>query len=90
MIERLMDIICEALGQVMRYPDRFKPNIKTNSAGLKKYDGTSKFHELEKWLSALVYRYAILWLGGPGAEMDRVRVIHLIEYIEGDALKWFK
>jgi len=55
MIERLMDIICEALEHPMKYPDRFKPNIKADSGGLKKYDGASKFHELEKWLSALAY-----------------------------------
>jgi hypothetical protein len=84
-----MDIIREALEHPMKYPDGFKPNIKTDSGGLKKYDGTSKFHELEKWLSALAYRYAILRLGGPSAETDRIRVVHLLEYIEGDALKWF-
>ena len=60
MIERLMDIIREALEHPIKYPDGFKPNIKTDSGGLKKYDGASKFHELEKWLSALAYRYAIL------------------------------
>ena len=89
MIERLMDIIREALDRPMKYPDGFKPNIKTDSGGLKKYSGTSKFHDLEKWLSAIAYRYAILRLGGPSAETDRIRVVHLLEYIEGDALEWF-
>jgi hypothetical protein len=68
MMEQLMDIICEALEHPMKYPDGFKPNIKTDSGGLKKYDGTSKFHKLEKWLSALAYQYAILRLGGPSAQ----------------------
>ena len=85
-----MDIIHEALEQPMKYPEGFKPNIKTDSARLK-----SMMEPLNSMSSrngsALAYRYAILQLRGPStvSEMDRIHVVHLIDYIEGDALKWF-
>ena len=89
MIERLHEVIRQALGVPLKFPDGYKPNVKTDGSSVKKYSGSPKFGELEDWLSALVYRYALMKFGGPDPDTDRVRVYSMVEYLEGDAAKWF-
>jgi hypothetical protein len=87
MVNRLMHTITEALGVPLRFPDGYKPNLKND--GIRRYSGSSKFSELENWLATLVYRYALLKFGGSDPDMDCIRVLTLVEYLEGDALTWY-
>lgn len=87
MLARLMNTISEALWQPLRFPDGYKPFLK--SEGIQKYGGSPKFSDLENWLAALVYRYALLKLGGGGHDADRIRVLSTTDYLDGDALNWY-
>ncbi len=89
MIERLMECIRQALGVQLKFPDGYKPHLKFDGSGPSKYDGSPKFSKLEKWLSALAYRYALLKFGGPDLDMDCIRVYTLVDYLMGDTLDWF-
>jgi hypothetical protein len=86
MVERLMECIRQALGVQLKFPDSCKPNLKFDGTGPSKYEGSPRFSELEKWLSALVYCYALLKFGGPDPDTDRIRVYTLVDYIVGKAL----
>ena len=87
MLSRLMNTITEALGRPLRFLEGYKPPLK--SEGIKKYGGSSKFSDLENWLATVAYRYALLKFGGEDHDTDRVRVLTLAEYLEGDALTWY-
>jgi len=87
MLSRLMNTITEALGQPLRFPEGYKPPFKDDKFA--RYSGSPKFSELEQWLARLAYRYALLKFGGESYDMDRVRILSLTEYLEGDALNWF-
>jgi len=89
MVERLMECIRQALGVQLKFPDGYKPNLKFNGTGPNKYNGSPKFSKLEKWLSALAYRYMLLKFGGPDLDMDRIRVYTLVDYLMDEALDWF-
>ena len=87
MIDRLRGIIQDALGTALTYPEGYKPYLKNDN--VKKYSGSPKYNELEEWLVMLVHKYALQRLGGDSANTDRVRLLMLIEYLEGTALTWF-
>jgi len=70
MKDRLSRIIDEQLQHQMAYPDGFKPNLKLDSNAVTKYDGSSKFLNLENWVSAVTYRYALQRLGGDHTVID--------------------
>ena len=82
-----MNTITEALGQPLRFPEGYKPPFKDDR--FIKYGGSSRFSDLEHWLAKLAYRYALLKFGGDTYDTDRVRVLSLTEYLEGDTLNWF-
>lgn len=83
-----MNTITEALGRPLRFPEGYKPPLMKGD-GFKKYNGSSKFGDLENWLATVAYRYALLKFGGEDHDTDRVRVLTLAEYLEGDALNWY-
>jgi hypothetical protein len=85
MEQRLATLIHEALSVRISYPDGVKFNIKIDVGD--KYTGSSKFADLENWLSDLVYKLAVRQLGGK--ELDRLRVIYLGEHLGGEAHEWF-
>ena len=87
MLVRLRSIIQDALGMALSFPEGYKPNLKYDN--VKKYSGSPKFSELEEWLIMLVHRYALQRLGGDNANTDRVRLLMLLEYLDGTALTWF-
>jgi hypothetical protein len=87
MLSRLMNTITEALGQPLRFPDGYKPPFKDDRST--KYSGSLKFADLEHWLAKLAYRYALQKFGGGSYDMDRIRVLSMTEYLDGDALNWF-
>jgi hypothetical protein len=62
MLSRLMQTITQALGSPIKFPEGYKPSLKSD--GLNPYTGLPKFSDLENWLAAVVYRYALLRLGG--------------------------
>jgi hypothetical protein len=88
MKDRLSRIIDDALGVELPLPEGYKPSYKTDKNDPKKYDGSPKLTDLEDWLSALVNRYALQRLGGHKPEIDRVRVMLLLDNLDGAAYKW--
>jgi hypothetical protein len=88
MKDRLLRIIEDSLGYELTFPEGYKPTYKVDRGKPKKYGGSSKMIDLEEWLSATVYRLALQKLGGSQLEIDRVRVMLLLESLEGAAYKW--
>lgn len=87
MKDRLMRIIDDALGIALTFPEGYKPSLKNDN--VTKYSGSPKYNDIEQWLVIVVHRYALLKLGGSSATTDRVRLLTLLEYLEGTALTWF-
>jgi len=88
MKDRLSRIIDDALGVELPLPEGYKPSYKTDKNDPKKYNGSPKLTDLEDWLSALVNRYALQRLRGNKPEIDRVRVMLLLDNLDGAAYKW--
>jgi hypothetical protein len=88
MKDRLTKIIDDAIGYELTFPDGYKPSFKADRGDPKKYDGSPKMTDLEDWLSAIVYRFALQRLGGDRPEIDRVRVMLLLDCLDGTAYKW--
>jgi len=89
MKDKLSRIIDAQLQHQMVYPDGFKPNLKLDSNSVTKYDGSSKFLNLENWVSAVTYRYALQRLGGDHTVIDRTRTMLLTEHLSGNMYEWF-
>jgi hypothetical protein len=87
MLSRLMNTITQALGTPIKFPEGYKPSLK--SGGMIRYNGSPKFSDLENWLAAVVYHYALMKLGGDNFNVDRIRVLSLMEFLEGDAQTWY-
>jgi hypothetical protein len=81
----LSKILEEHLWCPIDYPDGFKPNLKLDSNSVKRYDGSSKFLDLENWVSAIAFRYTLQCLGRDDSEVDRARIMLLTEHLSGDA-----
>jgi hypothetical protein len=88
MKDRLSKIIDDALGHELPLPEEYKPSFKLKSNNATKYSGSSKMIDLEEWLATTVNRLALQRLGGNRPEIDRVRVMLLLEQLEGAAHKW--
>ena len=78
----------DTLGYELAFPEGYKPTFKSDRGEPKKYGGSSKMTDLEEWLSVTVYRLALQRLGGSRPEIDRIRVMLLLESLEGAANKW--
>jgi hypothetical protein len=52
-----------------------------------KYTGGAKFSDLENWLANLVVLFEAEQYGGD--DRDRERVLHVPQFIEGEAKRWF-
>jgi hypothetical protein len=87
MLSRLMNTITQALGTPIKFPEGYKPSLKSD--GMVCYNRSSKFSDLENWLAAVVYHYALMKLGGDDFDADRIRVLSLMEFLEGDAQTWY-
>ena len=85
MEQRLIQLIHEALGVRIVFPDGFKFNQKLES--IDKYSGSAKFADLENWLSKLVYKLAVRQIGGN--DLDRLRLLITGEHLEGEAQNWY-
>jgi hypothetical protein len=87
MLSRLMNTITQALGTPIKLPEGHKPSLKSD--GMIRYNGSSKFSDLKNLLATVVYRYMLMKLGGDDFDADRVRVLSLMEFLEGDAQTWY-
>ena len=81
MKDRLSKIIEDALGQELPLPDGYNPSFKLERNDAAKYSGSSKMIDLEEWLATTVNRLALQRLGGSRPEIDRVRVMLLLELL---------
>jgi hypothetical protein len=88
MKDRLTKIIDDVIRFELAFPDGYKPSFKVDRGDPKKYDRSPKMTDLEDWLSATTYRLALQRLGGSRPEIDRVRVMLLLECLDGTAYKW--
>jgi hypothetical protein len=88
MKDRLSKIIDDALGRELPLPDGYKPSFKGDRGEPKKYGGSTKMVDLEDWLAATTNRFALQKLGGNRPEIDKIRVMLLLECLEGAAYKW--
>jgi len=52
-----------------------------------KYKGSSKFGDLEKWLTDLVILFEVSMYGGE--DRDKERVLSTLEFLDGEARKWY-
>ncbi|PPQ84565.1 hypothetical protein CVT24_006596 [Panaeolus cyanescens] len=87
MESRLSQLIHQTLSVRIDYPPGVKYNQKMEAGPNDKYSGSGKFADLENWLSLLCHKYAVRQLGG--ADLDRIRCMTVVEYLEGDAKQWY-
>lgn len=86
MVQRLVDMIHQYLSVRLRLPEGAKLR-RGDSSAVGQYGGAIKFSELENWLASVVAFMAVGQYGGP--ERDRERVLVLMEYLTGEAKKWY-
>ena len=72
----------------MAFPEGYKPTFKSDRGEPKKYRGSSKMTDLEELLSVTVYKLALQRRGGSKPKIDRIRVMLLLDSLEGTANKW--
>jgi hypothetical protein len=53
------------------------------------YNGSSKFSDLKNWLAVVVYCYMLMKLRGDDFDADHIRVLSLMEFLEGDTQTWY-
>ena len=59
--------------------------MKHSSVG--KYEGSSKFGDLEKWLTDLIVLFKVSMYNGE--DCDKERVLSTFEFLDGEARKWY-
>lgn len=60
-------------------------NRSPGDGGIEPYSGSPKFSELERFVTTVCLDYALRGLGGPGIQRDKVRMMHLVYYLRGEA-----
>jgi hypothetical protein len=86
MHERLYELIQQHLTIRLVIPHSAKTR-KTDTGSVGKYTGGAKFSDLENWLANLVVLFKAEQYGGD--DRDRERVLHVPQFIEGKAKRWF-
>ena len=86
MHERLYELMRQHLMVRLTIPIGAKTR-KTDSASVGKYVGGTKFSDLENWLANLVVMFEAEQYGGE--DRDRERVLHVPQFLDGEAKKWF-
>jgi hypothetical protein len=86
MHERLYELIRQHLTVWLVIPHGAKTR-KTNTGSVGKYTGGAKFSDLENWLANLVVLFEAKQYGGD--DRDRECVLHIPQFIEGEAKRWF-
>jgi hypothetical protein len=86
MHERLLQLIREHVSVRLSIPEGTKLRQAEHSS-VSKYEGSSKFGDLEKWLTDLVVLFEVSMYGG--ADCDKERVLSTLEFLDGEAQKWY-
>ena len=86
MHERLYELMRQHLMVRLTIPIGAK-TWKTDSASVGKYVGGTKFSDLENWLANLVVMFEAEQYGGE--DRDRERILHVPQFLDGEAKKWF-
>jgi len=60
---------------------------RADQSSVGKYKGSSKFGDLEKWLTDLVVLFEVSMYGGP--DRDKERVLSTLEFLDDEARKWY-
>ena len=87
MHNRLLMLIHQHLSIRLELPDGVKPK-GPESKSVPKYNGSRQMADLEKWLGSLVLYMEASRLGGP--DMDSIRVLWVLQFLEGPACDWFQ
>ncbi|KAF5350170.1 hypothetical protein D9756_009169 [Leucocoprinus leucothites] len=87
MHNRLKDIVHTHLSQLPEKIEGYKHNANRSpgDGGIEPYSGSPKFSELERFVTTVCLDYALRGLGGPGIQRDKVRMMHLVYYLRGEA-----
>jgi len=86
MHERLLQLIWEHVSVCLSILEGMKLQ-QTEHSSVGKYEGSSKFGDLEKWLTDLVILFEVSMYGGQ--DHDKERVLSTLEFLDGEARKWF-
>jgi hypothetical protein len=86
MHERLLQLIREHVSVRLNLPEGTKPR-RADHSSVGKYEGASKFGDLEKWLTDLVVLFEVSMYGGQ--DRDKERVLSTLEFLDGEARKWY-
>jgi len=86
MHERLLQLIWEHISVHLSIPKGTKLRQAEHSS-IGKYEGSSKFGDLEKWLTDLVILFEVSMYGGQ--DHDKERVLSTLEFLDDEARKWF-
>jgi hypothetical protein len=86
MHERLLQLMRDHLTVRLRIPEGTKLRRAEHSS-VGKYEGSSKFSDLENWLTDLVVLFEVSMYGG--RDRERERVLTTLEFLDGEARKWF-
>jgi len=86
MHERLLQLIREHISVHLSIPEGTKlRQMEHSSVG--KYEGSFKFGDLEKWLTDLIVLFEVSMYGSQ--DHDKERVLSTLEFLDGEARKWF-
>jgi len=86
MHERLLQLIQEHVSVYLSIPEGTKLHHVEHSS-ISKSVGSSKFGDLEKWLTNLVILFEVSMYGGDNC--DKKRVLSTLEFLDGEAHKWY-
>jgi hypothetical protein len=86
MHERLYALMRQHLTVRLTVPQGSKTR-KPESDSVGKYHGGPKFNELEDWLTNLVVMFKAEQYSG--RDRDRERVLHVLQFLDGEARKWY-
>jgi hypothetical protein len=86
MHERLYTLMRQHLTVRLTIPQGSKTQ-KPESDSVGKYRGGPKFNKLEDWLTNLIIMFEAEQYGG--RDRDRERVLHVLQFLDGEARKWY-
>ena len=86
MHDRLLQLIRDHVSIRLSIPEGTKVR-RADHSSVRKYEGTSKFSDLEDWLTDLVVFFEVSMYGGP--DRERERVLTTLEFLDGEAKKWY-
>jgi hypothetical protein len=87
MHNRLLMLIHQHLSRRIDLPEGVKPK-GPEAKSVPMYNGSRQMADLEKWLGSLVLYMEASRLGGP--DMDSLRVLWVLQFLEGPAYDWFQ